>query len=622
MQFLPTSAASKARLIGCAIALLLAGLCHGQIFISGPTSSLRTLTGWSETPLSVQDVAETASRARYLVGKVGTESYLVRLGKNGNLRFAKRIGPAASKALVAVSGESHVYVVLTTNAGTEILSFDGNGVLAASTTLPSKSRVNAITTLPDGEFYTCGTISTEGDTHSVAGVTRWVSNLSQELPVTSGTRDLSEFYDVDTDADGNALVAGRDNLDSTITFVQLGLFVDTYTLNMSFTETHPGLQYKFTNIAVDKSTGVFMATGTGQNDETGLYPVVWASGKLDSVSIDTERGKFCENGEASNLITDSAGHFVATTTEFKPTGRFEVQARLFSVRPYSVVEPMFVKTFAGDRLEQGSPFCDSEGVFGVIGWASRTDHRPTLYSWYFDGIDLERTPLGNDADDPQNFGRVSYSSATNELFAVTGSASNGPLTVISNLASGPDDKYMMFPASTLSVPASSGVLVNDAPGVPPGDLTCELVSIGKGLKSVTLRPDGSFDVKKKPTFRAFGTFTYMLKRNGTPVHTANVSIDCGPPGPTANTDTFTIPRDQIVLIDVLANDTEPNGQALTLVTWNKTYTYHLARIRLTPDHKQIQVRVPLWWVDEVHFTYTVRNQDGKTATGDVWLHVN
>jgi len=86
--------------------------------------------------------------------------------------------------------------------------------------------------------------------------------------------------------------------------------------------------------------------------------------------------------------------------------------------------------------------------------------------------------------------------------------------------------------------------------------------------------------------------------------------------PVARTDSATVDEDGAVLIDVLANDSDPEGQALTLVSTDGATHGSLAieagQVRYTPQAD--------WFGDDA-FSYVVRDAAGNTATGSVTVTV-
>ncbi len=126
-----------------------------------------------------------------------------------------------------------------------------------------------------------------------------------------------------------------------------------------------------------------------------------------------------------------------------------------------------------------------------------------------------------------------------------------------------DDAYDTDEDQELSV-AAPGVLANDYDM--DGDaLAVEPVS-GPAHGELTLDPDGSFRYTPAPDYNGTDQFTYRVLAGGEPSGPATVTITVRPVNdpPTPSDDVATTPEDTPVDIDVLANDTDPDGDALTV----------------------------------------------------------
>ncbi|MBD7920131.1 tandem-95 repeat protein [Cellulomonas sp. Sa3CUA2] len=165
--------------------------------------------------------------------------------------------------------------------------------------------------------------------------------------------------------------------------------------------------------------------------------------------------------------------------------------------------------------------------------------------------------------------------------------------------------------------------VNVAAGVSGQSLRVTAASADNGA-TVTRNADGTLDVTPAAGFTGTVTVTYTVAdgAGGTDVGTLTVEVANGAPsalpdGP-VGTSTSTS-----VLVDVLANDTDPNGDTLTLVpgglgtpvdgdgTPRGTVTIENGEVRYTP---------PTGWAGSVTFTYDVTDGD-VTATGSATVVV-
>jgi len=130
-----------------------------------------------------------------------------------------------------------------------------------------------------------------------------------------------------------------------------------------------------------------------------------------------------------------------------------------------------------------------------------------------------------------------------------------------------DDAYSTLHDTLLNVPAP-GVLANDtdADGDP---LTAVLVAdVANG--TLTLNGDGSFTYTPNAGFAGTDTFTYQANDGQANSNVATVTIDVTNQAPVANDDTTTTDEDTPVDIDVLANDTDADGDVLSINSFDAT----------------------------------------------------
>lgn len=126
------------------------------------------------------------------------------------------------------------------------------------------------------------------------------------------------------------------------------------------------------------------------------------------------------------------------------------------------------------------------------------------------------------------------------------------------------DTYAVTEDSTLTVPASEGVLANDYD--PDGETIVSLVS-QPSRGTLQLNADGSFIYTPQANAVGVDSFSYRacdLSGVCSPDVTVYFTIGDVNDAPVANADQATVPEDSAVNINVLANDTDPDqGQTLT-----------------------------------------------------------
>lgn len=128
------------------------------------------------------------------------------------------------------------------------------------------------------------------------------------------------------------------------------------------------------------------------------------------------------------------------------------------------------------------------------------------------------------------------------------------------------DRYTTGEDQVLNVAADAGVLANDS-DANSNPLTAVLVSnVASG--TLALQPDGSFSYTPAPEASGTVSFTYQAD-DGTarsPATTVTITVNAVNDAPVAAADSFTTAEDTTLTVTgagVLANDTDPEGEALT-----------------------------------------------------------
>ena len=207
--------------------------------------------------------------------------------------------------------------------------------------------------------------------------------------------------------------------------------------------------------------------------------------------------------------------------------------------------------------------------------------------------------------------------------ASDGEVTSAPATVTLTVAAANDaptaqpNAYATAEDTPLTV-AAPGVLGNDRD--PDGDaLTATLVqTVSNG--ALTLRPDGSFTYTPAADFDGQDTFTYRASDGAATSAAVTVTITVGGENdpPVAADDDVTTPEDTPVRIDVLAGDTDPDGDALTVLSVTQPeggaaeVVEGGAAVRYTPDPDATGTDT---------FTYTVSDGNGGTDEGTVTVTV-
>ena len=198
----------------------------------------------------------------------------------------------------------------------------------------------------------------------------------------------------------------------------------------------------------------------------------------------------------------------------------------------------------------------------------------------------------------------------------TSTVSGGPIAQ--------DDFYETDINQELQVDAP-GVLENDTSGN-GSDLTIiQYDSTTTAGGTVVLNPDGSFTFTPDTDFEGNDSFTYVVSDGNNEIDSATVLITVGQiinGAPVANDDVYSTDQNQELIIDapgVLANDTDPDGDTLSVVGFDASETD--GTVVVNPDgsftYSPAQDSVG---VDT--FSYVVSDGQGNTDSASVTITVN
>ncbi|MFC4067195.1 Ig-like domain-containing protein [Actinoplanes subglobosus] len=184
-----------------------------------------------------------------------------------------------------------------------------------------------------------------------------------------------------------------------------------------------------------------------------------------------------------------------------------------------------------------------------------------------------------------------------------GTANAAPVAVDDDTSTGP------------AAPVTIDVLANDTDA--NGDTrTIDSVTQPRSGAGSTRVSDGKVVYTPSATVKGLVTFSYTISdgHGGTAVGDVTVTVANGPP--VAADDTGTVPYRGTATVDVLANDTDPNGDTLTVVSVT------------TPNHggaqagnDKVTYTAPAGFSGTARFTYTIRDDSGQTATATVEVTV-
>ncbi|MCP2029676.1 gliding motility-associated-like protein [Flavobacterium sp. HSC-32F16] len=132
------------------------------------------------------------------------------------------------------------------------------------------------------------------------------------------------------------------------------------------------------------------------------------------------------------------------------------------------------------------------------------------------------------------------------------------------------DDYSVNEGATLTVLTVNGVLSNDT-DVEGNSLTAILVT-GPAHGTLTLNSDGSFTYTHDGSETIKDSFTYKANDGNLDSNVVTVEITVNPvnDAPVANNDPYTVAEDNSVTLTPLSNDTDVDGDALTISSINGT----------------------------------------------------
>ncbi len=150
--------------------------------------------------------------------------------------------------------------------------------------------------------------------------------------------------------------------------------------------------------------------------------------------------------------------------------------------------------------------------------------------------------------------------------------------------------------------------------------TLEIIGIDAPAHgTITVLPDQSIRYAPQADFAGIDSFTYTIGDGQGAIGEANVTVTVTVPNrpPVAQSDQAATIEGQPVTIDVLANDNDPDGNAIALAGMEMPGHGSLT---LTPENRFIYTPSS-GFVGQDSFTYTIRDSAGAMSRGDVRVEV-
>nr|WP_274620565.1 Ig-like domain-containing protein [Colwellia maritima] len=187
---------------------------------------------------------------------------------------------------------------------------------------------------------------------------------------------------------------------------------------------------------------------------------------------------------------------------------------------------------------------------------------------------------------------------------------------VSDIPIAVDDNYQVIEDETLTVTDVIGVLANDS-DIDNETLSATIVSSPLS-GTVNLAVDGSFTYLPNADFNGVDSFTYKITNEGELSSTGivNIVVDAINDAPTTVTDNIVVDEDSNVIADVLANDSDKEGDLLSLDSVdvdNGTAVIVNNSISITPQQNFYGVLNASYIVSDIH---------GATSVGDIVVSVS
>ncbi|MCP5083297.1 MAG: tandem-95 repeat protein, partial [Alphaproteobacteria bacterium] len=486
--------------------------------------------------------------------------------------------------------------------GTDTLTYtisDGNGSTDTATVSITVNPIN------DGPDALDDTVSLDEDTAITISVLANDSDLDGDaLSVTAASASngsVSIRPDGALDYTPNANFNGTDTLTYTITDGNGG--TDTATVSITVNPVNDGPVAVDDTASLDEDTTVTISVLANDSDLEGdPLSVVAASAGNGSVSIRpdgaldyTPNGDFNGTDTLTYTITDGNGGTDTATVSITVNPVNDGPDALDDVASVDEDSAVSINVLANDSDLEG----DTLSVTAASASNGSVSVRPDGTLDYtpnpdFNGTDTVTYTIsdGNGATD------------TATVTITVNPVNDGP-DAVNDAASGDEDSTL-----TINVLANDSDLDGDA-------LSVTAASAGNG--SVSIRPDGSLDYTPNPDFNGTDTLTYTISDGNGATDTGTVTITVSPvnDAPDAVNDAASVDEDTTVTINVLANDSDLDGDALSVTA----ATAGNGSVSIRPDGS-------LDYTPNANFngtdtvTYTISDGNGATDTATVSITVN
>ncbi len=566
---------------------------------------------WNSVPVAIDDIAATDTDVPAIIGVLDNDSdadagdVLTVSSKTDGTKGTVTINPDGT-------------VTYTPNPG-----FTGSDTFTYSVSDGNGGEDTAIVTVYVGinapPIAVDDDYSTEEDTTLTVTAPGIMSNDSDvDGTITSAKTTDPSNGSVTVNADGsfeyvpNANFHGTDSFTYTITDNDSATATATVSITVNSVNDVPSAVDDSYSTVEDTTLNVPLATGVLANDSTGdpASSIAVATGVSNGNLTLNQDGSFTYQPNAGFTGNDTFTYTITDNDNEQSTATVTITVKSANLVPtatadtYSTNEDTALNISAPGVMSNDTA---GDGTNTVSVVSNVSNGTLTLNA---DGS-FTYTPNENfNGDDTFTYQLKDEDNETsNALVTITvGAANDGPTAV--------DDAYNATEDTPLTVVAADGVLDNDS------DLDGDSISVQSNTQpangSVTVNADGSLTYTPDENFNGTDTFTYTIT-DGNLTDTATVTITVGAAndGPTAVDDSETTDEDTPVNVDVIANDTHPDGD--TIQTTNVTDPVNGSAIiesdgtiTYTPDENYSGTDT---------FEYTITDENGDTHTAIVTITI-
>ncbi|MBT8248164.1 MAG: tandem-95 repeat protein, partial [Acidimicrobiia bacterium] len=387
--------------------------------------------------------------------------------------------------------------------------------------------------------------------------------------------------------------------------------------------------YETITIAVANvnSDPVLSPIGDQSVDEDALLTFTAAASDAD---IPSETLTFSLLGAPAGASIDpTVGAFAWTATETQGPGVYTFEVVVTDPSGGSDRETITVtigEVNDGPTLTDPGPQVSGEGLAVVLTLDGSDDDVPANgLIWSATGLPAG---LGIDATTGEISGIIPMGEAAGSPYGVSveltddGSPARSATvdfewTVIANTAPvAAADFYEVGPGGTLSI-ATPGVFANDTD--PDGDAFVATVIVPPSAGELSLSADGGFTYSHNGGGTVEDVFVYEIDdgRGGLALGTAKISILEPNLPPVLAADLLTMLEDGVGTVAPLLNDSDPNGDAISLLDFDQPE----AGLLVAVDGVGLTYTPPADFFGEVSAGYTVVDENGATATGLITIVV-